>query len=444
MTVSPLGHDNGQGWMTVTLADARVQNPVMTVSAQANTSANSRYDYIQVITGDTGQGSWTLKVIQAGAAKVPISVAAKASLPADSGREDLDVSAADGVSPCNWAVATDQLPDWVKPKDASGVCGTPLQFSYDANPNSSVRLGSIKFNTGDAVQLEQAAAQPACTFGFQQQQFSVGAAGDTVTFNVTTGPNCSWSAATNHDSWIQYPNGNGGTGPGPLSVQVLANDTTSQRTLTITVDQTAGYVLQDAAQVLPPACGFTLSPNAASFGSGGGNNTFQVQTDSSCPWKASVTSGADWLTITSRAGATGPGPVSFTADPNPQGSAARTGTISVEGTIFTINEDAGAAPPANCSYALAPGSASFGNAGGSGSFQVQTADGCSWQATQPSADTWVKIQTGSAPGPGSVTFTVDANPPGSPARSTVITAGGRTFQIDRDAGPAGRTTAATR
>ena len=47
---------------------------------------------------------------------------------------------------------------------------------------------------------------------------------------------------------------------------------------------------------------------------------------------------------------------------------------------------------------------------------MQTASGCTWQASLPSSDTWLKISSGSSgTGQGTVNFTVDANPQGSAA-----------------------------
>ena len=64
-----------------------------------------------------------------------------------------------------------------------------------------------------------------------------------------------------------------------------------------------------------------------------------------CAWTG-VSNNTSWLTVTSGASGSGTGTVAFSATANPNTSA-RTGTITIAGQTFTVNQAAAA-----CTYAL--------------------------------------------------------------------------------------------
>jgi hypothetical protein len=89
--------------------------------------------------------------------------------------------------------------------------------------------------------------------------------------------------------------------------------------------------------------GYTLSinPTSQNFGAAGSNGIVNVSsTGSSCGWTA--TSNAPWITVTSGSSGVGNGTVGFTvaANTGPQ----RTGTMTVAGQTFTVNQDGAAGP----------------------------------------------------------------------------------------------------
>ena len=67
--------------------------------------------------------------------------------------------------------------------------------------------------------------------------------------------------------------------------------------------------------------------------------TVAVTAGDGCEWTAS--SNAAWITVTAGASGSGNGTVAFSVAPNP--GAARTGTISIAGHTFTVNQAAAAA-----------------------------------------------------------------------------------------------------
>lgn len=164
-----------------------------------------------------------------------------------------------------------------------------------------------------------------CTYAIAPSSASYGAAGGSGTFGLTTTSGCPWSAVAS-DTWLHTSST--GTGNGTVSYTVDANGG-AMRSATITVGVQAFTVTQTA-------CSYSLSPTSAHYGAAGGSGTFGVTTDSSCAWTA--ISQVSWLHTVSTG--TGNGTVSYTVDVNL--GFARTGTITVEGMIFTVTQDAAA------------------------------------------------------------------------------------------------------
>ena len=134
-----------------------------------------------------------------------------------------------------------------------------------------------------------------------------------------------------------------------------------------------------------------------------------VTAGAGCTWTS--TANASWLHITSGASGTGNGTVTFTADSFPGGGSSRTGTLTIAGQTFTVNQ-------VRCTIVLAPQTQSVRSAGGSFSVTLTTQTGCTWTAS--SNVTWMTITNGSS-GTGSktVNYLVAPNPGG--ARSGRLT-----------------------
>lgn len=84
-----------------------------------------------------------------------------------------------------------------------------------------------------------------------------------------------------------------------------------------------------------------------------------------------------------------------------------------------------------CSFSILPVSASYSAAGGSDTTAVTTGPTCGWTAS--SNDSWLHITSGAAgTGSGTVAYSVDVNPNGTP-RTGTLTVAGNTFTVDQDA-----------
>ncbi len=82
-------------------------------------------------------------------------------------------------------------------------------------------------------------------------------------------------------------------------------------------------------------CAYSIVPPIRSFQTAGGSGLFTLNTTSGCSW--TTTSNVPWITITSGASGSDKGTVNYSIQPNAD-PAARTGTITVGGQTFTVNQ----------------------------------------------------------------------------------------------------------
>src|SRR5579863_5872582 len=334
---------------------------------------------------------------------------------------------------CSWQPADGD--SFVHLQSTASMNGTgTVNFTMDANPaGSPARNSVITLAQGATFNISQDAGPAAtCSYTLVPTSQSVPNAGGSYGFQVQTTAACSWQPADG-DSFVHLQSTASMNGTGTVNFTMDANPAGSPaRNSVITLAQGATFnISQDAGPAA--TCSYTLVPTSQSVPNAGGSYGFQVQTTAACSWQPA--DGDSFVHLQSTASMNGTGTVNFTMDANPAGSPARNSVITLaQGATFNISQDAG--PAATCSYTLVPTSQSVPNAGGSYGFQVQTTAACSWQPAD--GDSFVHLQsTASMNGTGTVNFTMDANPAGSPARNSVITlAQGATFNISQDAGPA--------
>ena len=147
-------------------------------------------------------------------------------------------------------------------------------------------------------------------------------------------------------------------------------------------------------------CAIALPQNLPSIGAEGGTGTLQINVAAECVW--SVSSGAEWIAITSNNSGQGSGVVNFAAASNPAASVRR-GAVIVSDRRVELMQAAAA-----CQFNLSPATASIGSNGDEGDITVTVADGCQWSATSQAP--WLSVVSGqSGTGAGSVRYRVDAN-----------------------------------
>jgi hypothetical protein len=324
-------------------------------------------------------------------------------------------------SSCSWTARATE--SWVTLTGDTGGNGNGTIAFSTARNDGGPRSAAIQI-ADQIFAINQAGGEAAaCAYSLSASSQNVPAtAGAASPVTVTASGGCGWTAGSNA-SWITITSGANGNGNGTVAFSVAANSG-GERSGTLTIAGQTYTVTQAAAAAA--SCSYLLSATSASAASGGGAGTpFSVNTTASCGWTA--VSDVGWITVTSGAKGTGTGSVAYTVAANSGG--ARSGTITVEGQKFTVNQ---AAAASSCSFSIAPTSLSASSQGGTGiSVNVTTTASCPWTAA--SNNEWLKIATGtSGLGAGSVVFGVDPNT--GPARSGTLTIAGQTYTVNQASG----------
>src|SRR5207249_1960566 len=125
-------------------------------------------------------------------------------------------------------------------------------------------------------------------------------------------------------------------------------------------------------------CAYSLSATSASAATGGATGSLNVTATAGCSW--TTQSNAAWITVVSGGTGSGNGTISYSVAPNT--GAARSGTLTIAGQTFTIDQAAGAVA---CTYSLSPTSANVSGSSGTGSINVSAGSGCAWTAISNSS-----------------------------------------------------------
>lgn len=252
--------------------------------------------------------------------------------PAGGGSGTVGVTAAG--SSCTW-LASSNVP-WITPSTSFGSGTGSLGFTVSANSNALARAGTLTV-AGQNITVNQGGIS--CSYSLQSPSAVMPAIGASSAVGVLSASGCAWNASTS-TPWITIPNPNG-SGSQNLQFSVGANGTASDRAGTITIAGITFPVTQPAAPCTVTIT--SLSPLATGeFGiSGSINFTTSV---SGCP--LTVQSNTSWLTVNSTSYAGTAGSVNFSTATNNLASV-RSGTISINGSPFTVNQAA-----STCSYVL--------------------------------------------------------------------------------------------
>ncbi len=165
--------------------------------------------------------------------------------------------------------------------------------------------------------------------------------------------------------------------------------------------------------------GGSIMPTSNNFSASGGTGSINLTYPSGCSWTA--ISNDSWLAITSAASGTGDATIQYSVSSN--FGAARTGTLTIAGLTFTVNQDA----PLACTYTLTPDNASFDGNAATATFNVNTQSNCVW--TAKSNNDWITVNPpAGGTGSGVVSYSITQNSTGT-GRTGTITAGGQTFTI---------------
>ena len=234
---------------------------------------------------------------------------------------------------CAWTAST-QL-SWLSDlSPTSGQGSGQVAFRAAANPQASAREGEIVVNDARARITQQASP---CQYALNPGSRDVSSEAGSGSFEVVAQAGCAWTASSTA-SWISITGNANGSGNGAVSYSVQAN-TGAPRSGRITVADQAFVINQESGIV---TCNYTLSSSSVSVSAGGSSGSVNVTADGSCSWTA--TSNVAWIAVTGGATGSGNGSVSYSVQANT--GAARSGTISIAGQTFTVNQGAVVSVPA--------------------------------------------------------------------------------------------------
>jgi outer membrane biosynthesis protein TonB len=352
----------------------------------------------------------------------------------------------------------------VKLSRPAGTQG-PAEIAFVVDENRSTSLRSWELIVADQRALiSQEAAT--CTWSVSPSKLSIDAAGGEAQAVLTTEEFCSWELPETA-SWIAITPDRG-QGKTELTVRVSRN-TGATRTGTVRVSSAAIEVAQREAPPAPapgpeppappapappkpgptpppppavpepppppppvpeppppppanpppPPCTYVVEQvRFADVVATAVTKEVEVKTQAGCTWTSR--SGADWLRVDGHT-KTGSGRVEVNVSANT--GAARTAAIVVAGQNVTFEQRAATV----CSFTVTPDSFNAPAAGASVSVAVSGPAECSWTVT--GIPSWVKVSRASGTGP--ATFSIAAAPNPGPARSAVLTVGGREFRIEQ-------------
>ena len=328
---------------------------------------------------------------------------ASGSFPQAGGPGQFEVRASSGL--CSWTAQSDS--PWVTVRAGATGQGTAT-VRFDVSEAAGQARNATVVAAGLSFSVVQTAAN--CTYSVAPGEFNAGAGGDALTVSVTAGSGCAWTAASTVP-WISLSSAGGGTGSGAASFSIAA--TSAARSGSVVVAGRTIAVNQDGGSA---PCAFSISPESAAVPSAGGGGTVTVTTSAGCPWAAS--SNAPWLTLTGAVSGNGPGQVTYQAAP---GVDARSGTMTIAGRSFTVNQSAG------CSFLLAPEVQNVDAGETRFDVNVTSSAGCGWSAVSNAP--WITLDKNGGNGSGNLKVTVAANP--GPARSGTATIAGRTLTVNQ-------------
>jgi predicted outer membrane repeat protein len=184
-----------------------------------------------------------------------------------------------------------------------------------------------------------------------------------------------------------------------IKAQILAGDVASAGQTPVTVtNPTPGGGASPALNFTVANCTFSIDPTSQNFAAAGGTGSVNVTTPSGCAWTA--TSNDGWITINSGTPGNGSGTLNFTVAAN--NGLARTGTLTIAGQTFTVNQGNG------CIYTLNPTSANHPAGAANYSFALTTSNpNCTWTITDDAA--WITVTNTSGNNSATINYSLTAN-----------------------------------
>ena len=418
----------------------------VTVAAGCTWSATSQTPWLSVVSGQSGTGAGSVRyrvdanssaprsgaltigdrsftVNQGGTAGCALALGrTERSVPASGGT---DVVSVNGTGDCPWAAESRAA--WITITSGAAGSGSGT-VSLDIAPNTGGPRSGVVIIAGYMYLVTQAATPNGnCSYSIDSAGQSLSSSGGSANIAVSASGGCNWSAVS-HASWISIVGGGNGSGNGVVTFTAAPNPGPERQGL-VTV---AGYthtVTQQGAD--SPSCSYSIGASQLSAPAGGASATVSVMAPGGCPWTA--TSQMSWITVTNGGSGNGNGSVNLSVASN--GSAQRSGVVTIAGHTYTVTQSAGSAqeppPPPECSFGISSPDQTVTAVGGPATVGVTAGSNCSWSAV--SDVPWVLVISGSGSGNGTVVLNVGVNTGGQ--RVGHVTIAGQVHTLTQVASP---------
>ena len=238
----------------------------------------------------------------------------------------------------------------------------------------------------------------------------------------TDGKTLTWSTYYGNYYGMQM----GGAAPAP-SGDIWVAGTAYSGSLPLTPDarneNTFGYNMAFLARIADAtaSCSYTINPGTQ-YAYSSGELVFSVTAPSGCAWTA--TPSEAWIHPI-RGSGTGSGTIPVGVDANTTAST-RTGTVSVNGQVYTITQ-----PASSCTYQLS--SPTVTSAGGTVTITVTAPAGCPWDVELENSDPATVTSAATGTGNGTATISIPPNL-GVTGNSYGVLIGGQGLSIFEPAG----------
>jgi plastocyanin len=216
---APLGYQ----WVFGGTVIANANGPTLLLNDVS--SADSGVYTVQVSNGfGSASASATLTVTNPPAGTAPSITLHPQSQTVNAGSNVTFTAAAIGSSPLSWQWFFNTAP-------LTGATNPVLALTNvsSADAGNYVAVVTNAFGSAtSAVATLNVTVPPNCEYALSKSSISFEAAGGSDSVTVSTATECSWTVS-NTNAWIAIIAGNGGTGPGTVSLVVLSNSTFAAR-----------------------------------------------------------------------------------------------------------------------------------------------------------------------------------------------------------------------
>jgi hypothetical protein len=306
---------SNNAWITIHSPASGSGNGVVSYSVEPNQTTQARTGTISIA------GAVTFVIEQEG--KSCHYTLSEQSINIDSNGGQFSVSVST-ENDCQWSAISND--NWIIINSNSQEVGDGLvQFSVQENTDSEMRTGSMTIANQKFTVVQKGKAQ--CVYQLSENTKEIDESGGEFSVSVLATDECNWDATSNAN-WIHIKSGSSGKGDGTITYSVDKNQTTTQRTGSITVADQTLTINQSYLD-----CHYTLGEKTNQVDSAQGQYSVEVFSQNSCNWNVDTSAG--WINILSGHSGIGNGVVTYNVSENTS-SSSRTGIINIEQMQHTV------------------------------------------------------------------------------------------------------------